>query len=161
VPVNVKPVAHATRREAQLPTYAYQTTTSMSSCVKPQSSNNFTARVHTPRPRTAGCSPNATSTTPSPMVRRLHVPEKPCSVSMANIMSDRVVQPSEADFVTNSTAISRVYGVGTVVHRMLSGSTHCSTTWSTSDSRCARRVTSPSVSVGTSSGNVNVPAITP
>src|SRR5881275_2837303 len=39
-----------------------------------------------------------------------------------------------------------------VVQRMLSGSTHCSRTPSTSARRCARRVTRPSVSTGTSSG---------
>ena len=53
----------------------------------------------------------------------------------------------------NRRASALRYGRGTVVHRVDSGSAHCSTMASTSVRRCARKVTVPSLSTGTTWGN--------
>ena len=57
-------------------------------------------------------------------------------------------QPKGIASVTKYSACERSYGTGIVVQVCESGSWHCASTASTSSGRWARRVTTPSVSVG-------------
>ena len=160
-PSKVNPSRQAARRDAQLPRLAHQITVRRPCSSNPQASSSSSARCTIPRPRAQGCAPYAISARRVALVAQLDGAAEARGARLV-LRLDRE-DPAARGPGRGHPRADEALGVargcratGTVVQAWLTGSRHCSRTPSTSPAWCARRVTTPSVSTGTSSGKVAV-----